>query len=727
MSYRRAALNPGARQQQDNLAGDPTRQASPMSDTRLQAVVSREIRQAIDYIDGEIGEDRRAAMDLYYGEPFGNEVEGRSGVISTDVQDTIESAMPILMEIFSGSDDIVSFEPHGPEDEEAAKQATDYVALSIRRNGGYINTHSLIKDALLQKNGILKIYWDDTPIQRHETLENVNTLHLQEIEADEDAEIVEHDIKPAPENVLPFAPDGELHDVKLMRTKSRGRVMEIPVPPEEFLISRRSISLDDARFTCHKVQVTVSDLREMGYPEETINRIGTADEEEYNEERQARYQDEEWVEGDDAYDPAMRKLWVYECYLRTDYDGDGIAEMRQVTVAGGGYEILENEEVDDHPFVSGTPVLMSHKFFGRSLADLTADIQTIKSTLQRQILDNAYMINNARSAISNKVDLDDWLSNRPGQAVRVDTDAPDAGGHIAPIATTPIGQQLFPMLEYWDSVRETRTGVTRYNQGLDADSLNKTATGINQILGQAAKRILLIARTLAETAFQARHKKHLRLAVSHQDRETMVKLRNKWVPMNPSTWDPEMETTTSVGLGHGTKESQLMADQVMLQIMERIVGLQGGIQGPLVTGENLFNVLSRFASNNGWDDPDMVFSDPAGQPPQEPQPDPKAMEAQAKLQLEQFKVQSQAQLDERKANQQLMIEQAQMEADATLEQVKAQYQAELERFKAEQRLILEREIAASKIDMQREISAEKINLAAFQAGIKAETEKGREE
>jgi len=705
-------------ERQDNLAG-----GAAMSDTRLRAIVSREIQQAVDYIDGEIGEDRRAALDLYYGEPLGNEVEGRSAVISTDVQDTIESAMPALMEIFAGSDEIVRFEPHGPEDEESAKQATDYVTYVINQmNDGYKNTHSLIKDALLQKNGILKVYWDDEPIQKHETLENVNQLQLQELDADEDIEIIEHDVKQASADVIQFAPDGELHDVKLMRTMSQGRVVEVPIPPEEFLISRRETDLESARFTCHKERKTVSDLREIGYSEEQIDKIGSGDEEEFSEERQARFQDEEWIDGDDSYDPAMRQVWVYECYLKTDYDGDGIAEMRMVTVAGGGYEILENEEVDDHPFVSATPVLMSHKFFGRSLADLTADIQLIKTTLQRQILDNTYMINNARSAITNKVDLDDWLSNRPGQAVRVDTDAPDAAGHISPIQTTPIGNQIFPMLEYFDNVRETRTGVTRYNQGLDADSLNKTATGINQILGQAAKRLLLIARTLAETGFKTRYQKVVKLLIAHQDRPTTIRLRNKWVEMNPKSWDADMDLTISVGLGYGTKESQLMADQFMLQVMEKIIGLQGGIQGPLVKGENIYHVLKRLATNQGWKDPDMVFTDPADQPPQQPQPDPKMVEMQGKMALEEQKLKGEREKSQARMN----LENAQMEADARLKMIEARFDAELERFKAENKLLLEREIADGKINMQREISAEKINLAAFQASLKADQERGED-
>ena len=714
------------RDETQRMLGPPTPSQKGLSDNQLRALIDRHIRQSIDYIDGEIGQDRRQALDLYYAEPFGNEQEGRSAVVMSDVQDTIEAMMPSFMEIFQGGDETVRFEPMGPEDEQFTEQATDYVNWIWNvDNKGFENTHDWIKDALLQKNGVIKVEWDETPVTSRQTMTGINSLHLQQLMADPEVEILEHESRePNDEAEMMAAPDGEMHDLTIKRTKSDGRVKVCGIPPEEFLISRRAVNIDDAPFKCHKSKMYAYELLEMGFPEDLIWTLPEYDEQEYNEERQARFQDEEWLDGEEGLDPSMRRIWVYDCYLRVDYDGDGLAEIRNVKVAGSGYTILENVEVDDHPFVDITPIKMPHKFFGRSIADLVADVQKVKSTVQRQLLDNMYLASNNRHALSNQVDLESYLNNRPGAAVLID--GPSVEGHIKEIGFTPLGNWAYPLLEYWDGVRETRTGITRYNQGLDADSLNKTMGGISQILNQAQKRMLLIARVFAETGFKKAYKKILRLVVNHQDRERTIQLRNEWVPMEPKYWNAEMDASINVGLGHGTKEQQMQADMLLLSVMERFVAHQGGMQGPIVTAKNLYEVFKRMATNHGWKDADRVATDPE-ENPVEPPPDPKMLELQGKMQIEQAKLQGdmqkkQAEMvqEKQKTDQQLQIEVMQAEADAALKRAEAQFSAELERFKAEQEIMLQREIAAGKIDLEREITANKIQLEREKAGIQAE-------
>ena len=620
----------------------------PMDERTLRRIVQEEINTAVGYIGGDVSEQRRKAMDYYLGDAFGNEQEGRSQVVSTDVQDVIEAVMPEFLEIFAGGDQVVRFEPEGPEDEPFADQATDYCNFIWEKdNDGFGNTHDWIKDALLQKNGVVKVWWEDAEETKRETLQDINTLGLEALLAEDGIEIIEQTQKDVPPELIEYAPDGNLWDITLTRTLERGRVQVETIPPEEFLIARRSVSLRDAEFTCHKTRKTQSDLLQMGYPEEVIRNIPSHDEQDYNEERVSRFDDDEWPELDDSLDPAMREIWLYECYLKVDWDGDGITELRQVTVAGPGWEVLENEAVDDHPFASITAVRMSHKFFGRSLADLTMDIQLIKSTVQRQLLDNMYFVNNGRNAISNKVELDDYLVSRPGGAVRVDTDGPEVAGHIAPVVTQSLGNYAYPLLEYFDGVRETRTGVTRLNQGLDPESLNKTATGINQLLGRTQRRILLIARVFAETGFKDAFKKILRLVVTHQERERVIRLRNEWVPMDPRAWNAEMDLTVTVGLGYGTKEQQLMLFERILQSQMTIVQMQGGVQGPLVRAENVYETLKKWLKAGGEKDVDAFFTDPkqAQMIPQQEPPDPKLIEVQGKqeeamqkLQIEQHKL-----------------------------------------------------------------------------------------
>jgi hypothetical protein len=619
-----------------------------MDERVLRSIVEEEIRSSVGFIGGDVSEDRRRAMDYYLGDPFGNEQEDRSQVVSTDVQDTIESVMPEMMEIFAGGDKIVSFDPVGPEDEEAAKQATDYVNYIWNQdNSGFEITHDWVKDGLLQKNGLIKIYWEEHVESKRETIERINSLVLQELLSDQEVEVVEHSEYPIDDPaILPFAPDGVLHDVSLIRTRKNGKVQVDPVPPEEFLIARRAVSLDrDAPFTCHKTKKTASDLLRMGYPEEVVNSIPSHDDQDYNEERVSRFDDDEWPELDDSLDPSMREIWLYECYLKADFDGDGIAEMRQVTVAGPGYKVLENEPVDDHPFAFLTPIKMPHKFFGRSLADLVMDVQLIKSTIQRQLLDNMYLVNNARTGISNKVDLDDYLVKRPGGAVRVDTDVPDVAGHIAELQTQPLGHFAFPLLEYWDSIRESRTGVTRLGQGLDPNALDTTARGMNMLLGRTQRRMLLMARTMAELGFKMAFRKILKLVVNRQDRARVIRLRGQWVEMDPRSWNAGMDMTVSVGLGYGTKESQTMMLERILEKQMVAVQFQQGVGGPLVTLEELHATLEKWVHSMGIRDAGSHFRDPAGQPMprQEQPPDPKLIEIQQKGQIEGQKLQLEAQ------------------------------------------------------------------------------------
>ena len=433
------------------------------------------------------------------------------------------------------------------------------------------------------------------------------------------------------------APDGILYDVACKRTSKKGRARVFCLPPEEFLISRRAVTLDDAVFMAHRFRKTISDLREMGYPEDVLERIPSSDDHDYNEERTARFDaDDEYPDNDHSLDPSTRYVWVYECYVLMDADGDGIAERRVVTVAGAGYEILENEEVDDHPFVSLTPIRMGHKFFGRSLADLTFDLQELKSTVWRQLMDNMYLQNNGRMGVNDTVNLDDMLTNRPGGIVRVQGATPPAQA-ISQIVTPPLGNYAFPILEYLDSVRELRTGVTRYSQGLDAESLNKTATGMNQMLGRSQKRMLLMARTMAEGGFKQAMKKILRLLISHQDSERTVRLRGKWVPVSPKHWNADMDAIVHVGLGHGTQEQQAMVYEKVLGIQNNIIAQQGGPNGPLVTLDNVYSTLKEATTAAGIKNTDLHFTDPqspeakAAMQNQRPKPDPRMVEVQQKF------------------------------------------------------------------------------------------------
>lgn len=684
-----------------------------MDDDRLKQIIENHISEAVGYLGGEIANERSLALDYYHGEKFGGEIEGRSQVISLDVQDTIESMMPDMMEIFAGSDIVVEFKPNSEEDEEGAKQATEYVNyIANNDNEGFINTHDFVKDALLQKNGVFKTWWETRDHVTRRTLKNVNSLALQEIQADPDQKVVA--ITPREVSEVE-SPDGVMYELTVERTEKRGRVKEECVPPEEFLISRRAKALSTARFTCHKVKKTISELIEEGYKkalvEEIAAGIAAGRENDLSEETTTRFDGEESLAEDDSLDPSMREVLVYECYLLVDYDGDDIAEMRQVVVAGPGYEILSNEEVDAHPFSGSPSIKLPHRWIGKAVADLVMDIQLIKSMVLRQLLDNMYFVNNARTAISDQVNLDDWLTMRPGGAVRITTGA--MGGvsnHILPIPTVPIGNHAYPLLEHLDGIREVRTGVTRYNQGTDAQSLNKTATGINQILGRAQQRLLLVARIIAEMAMKERYRKILKLVIENQDAPRIIRLRNEYIPMDPTIWNPEMDVQINVGLGHGTREGQSTMLQLLLQIQKAVVEFQGGASGPLVTLQNIYNLVAKLTNLSGFKNVDSFFTDPGDQVPP-PAPDPEMMKIQGQMQIAQAK----SQADEKKMMLQAQMDQQAQQQEMALKERMAQIdiqKAQLELELKKQELALKSQEA--QMDMQFKQRAGEMDLSMKQ-------------
>lgn len=673
-----------------------------MTEERLRSIVDANIRQSIGYVGGETSEDRRRAMEFYLGEPLGNEVDGRSQIVSTDVQDAVEAMMPALMEIFAGTDRLVEFEPTGPEDVDLAKQATDYVNhVWMHDNPGYEIIHNWVKDALLQKNGIIKIFWDDQQTEKRETFENLNSLLLQELADDPDVEIIEFTEVEVPVDFQDIAPDGVLYDVTVLRTYKNGRVKIMGVPPEDFLISRRSLSLDDAEFTCHKCKKTVTDLIEMGFDEDLVRDIPSHDEQDYNEERVARYdKDDEWPDWDTNLDPTMREVWVYDCYMKIDYDGDGTAEMRQIMTAGSNYLVLSNEPVDEHPFCDITPIQMPHKFFGRSIAELIEDIQVVKSTLEREVLNNAYTINNNRHAINERVDLDSWFNNAAGTPVLVEGERPP-GEAIEQVASQPLPSWIYQVIEYLDISREERTGITRLDQGMDPDSLNQTATGINLLLGRTQQRMLFTARTMANRGFKAAAQKILRLLVAHQDFPRVIRLRNEWVEMEPQHWNISMDVTVKVGLGAGTREQKLGQVQAIKAAQAEAVALQGGqAMGPLVTYENLYNTAEALVNSVGFPDVRPFFQEPDPQQIQQmaQQPDPEMQKAQAEMEMKQQEFQAEMQLKVQEAQAEMQLEREKMNNEIQLMWAKANAEANVQG----QKLQLETEKTAADIQLKQQ-------------------------
>ena len=615
----------------------------PLTETEVAAILQSEIHSSLGYIGSDITNQRQKSLEYYFGEPFGNEQEGRSQVVSTDVSDVIESILPTLLRTFAASDDVVRCDPVSAEDEEVAKQATDYLNYVFNKdNDGFVALYTLFKDALIQKNGIAKVYWDTSEKREQETYEKLSDDEYTMLLDEEDIEVKEHseyadqkaiDAKqtmmeqtddPLLMEQIEDAPTPMLHDVVLIRKETYGKVKIETIPPEEFLIERRAKNLQEANFLAHRTTQTRSDLIEAGFDEDTVNALPTDTADKYNEEKVSRYRNLDYDFSSNSGEASTDEITVYECYAKIDAEGDGIAKLRKITLAGtGAYQVLDDELCDSIPFISITPIMVPHRFFGRSVSEMTEDLQLIKSTVMRQLLDNMYLTNNNRVAVMDgQVNLDDLLTNRPGGVVRT-KGAP--GQVMMPMQTQTINQQAFPLLEYLDTVREQRTGITRYSQGMDADSLNKTATGVNVILTQAQMRVELIARIFAETGVKDMFGKIFELVVKHQDKERIIKIRNTFVPFRPMEWRNRCNVSINVGLGTGSRDQQLSILNNILQTQLKALELQGTPAGPMVNLRNIYNTLSKIVENAGLKNTGLFFTDPdVGMqqmpPPQPPQP-----------------------------------------------------------------------------------------------------------
>lgn len=600
-----------------------------ISDTQLRFIINSEINNAIGFLGGALSNQRKKSLEYYLGEKLGTEIDGRSQVVSTDVADTIETILPNLIRIFTASDQTVKCDPVKAEDVALAEQATNYINYVFNKdNDGFKILYSWFKDALLEKNGIVKVYWDESETSEQETYKNLSEEEYQVLSTDDNVEIVEEEsfedelakkqieqmkemaiAQGADPALLQNPPIPNLYNIVIRRTKKGGKVKIENVPPEEFLIERTAKSIEDANFVAHRTVKTRSQLIEMGYDPEVVNNLPATQIVLYNNERVTRFGDIDEYPFDQTPDKSTESIELYECYVKIDYDGDGIAELRKITVAGdAAYEMLDNEAVDFVPFCSLTPIPMPHRFYGRSVAELVEDVQLIKSTVMRQLLDNMYLTNNNRVAIMDgMVNLDDLLTSRPGGVVR--TKQPPSQV-MMPMQSQTISQQAFPMLEYLDTVRETRTGVTRYSQGLDADSLNKTATGINTLMTQTQMRMELIARIFAETGVKDLFKRIFELTVKYQDRERIIQLNNQFVPVRPTEWRDRYNISITVGLGSGSKEQQLVILNSILEKQLQAFQLQGGKEYPMVSLKNIYNTLAKMIENAGLKNVENYFVNP---------------------------------------------------------------------------------------------------------------------
>jgi len=661
--------------------------AEAISDEALAALLQGHAAQAVGEEWGEIAEQQERAIDYYYHRmPDMPPLEGSSGVVTDTVQVTVDDAMAQVLKPFVSAEEFALFEAVGPEDAEQAEQANAYVNHVLHcDNPGFLIFHDWFKDALLTKLGIVKIWWKHA-VRTEQRLVNAETLLMLRLDPG-------------------YAGEADHGDGTFTATIAvpDGRCIVDCIPPEEFRISPFARSIEDAVYSAHApANVTRSDLVEMGYDRELVYGLpawsGSGGEE---ARRDARYRDEAyggWNQSLGTPHASQEVVAFREEYIRVDYDGDGVAELRKVHRVDD--VILLNEAVDDNPFAMLCPKPMPHKVYGLSLADDTLELQKIDTVLWRQTLDNLYKTNNPRPIIGEAAErqdgstLDSLADTAPGAAVYARM--PEALSFMDVPFTA---DRSFPMMQLIEQKRAARTGFQTLGNGLDRDVLARsrqmTATQAAMVEDKANGRTEMIARIFAETGVKRLMKLILRTLVSYQGNARTIRLRNQWIDVDPRSWNPDMDLTVQVGLGIGNRRDQVAQAQALLEAMDRVA------QTPfasLVRENNVYAGLKRFVQALGARNVDDYLTDPARVPPPAPQgappPDPALVKAQGATQLK--------------------------AAELQMRERQAALELELARQESAAKLALDREKAASEIRLAHERMVAEIALERERLGLDAE-------
>lgn len=604
-----------------------------LSDEDLLDLLRREELAAADYQDGVLSVLRREALAYYDRQPFGDEQEGASQIVTSEFADVVESLMPGLMRVFTAADDLVRFSPGRPGEEKWAEEASRYVPhVLMRQNDGFRILSGLLKDALMFRLGGVTVDLEEVDETHTMPVQDLprDALHLLvagyveegaivdlDLAADEAREPVAmvalaHELPDLP----PSLPDEQRLSGTIAITHRRWRVVVEGIAPEDIRFSPGARHEDKASFLGYVKRTTASELARLGLGKEEIealtgHRPVSTDASEGHGNFVAGK--ERAGNGD-----SERPLWLCVAYIRADDDGDGISELLRVVYAHGGGtigdteggRIIERMRWDGPAAIAlATPILMPHALVGRGLFDQVQDLQQLGSVITRNLLDNLYLVNRPRPVISDHVHIDSLIDWTPGSPIRLQAGARPGDNHVAWLQVPNVTAGALTALEHLASVRENRTGISRYNQGLDADSLNKTLGGLDRIMSAAQQRQDLIARVFAETAI----KRLYRLIYCAIRRAATGPVRywpgnaSAFADCDPTQWPDDMDLSVDV-VGIGNREQALGHLALIGSLQEKLIALQGGrTEGPFVIAANVASGAQKLAETLGYRTPGLFF------------------------------------------------------------------------------------------------------------------------
>ena len=648
-----------------------------LKDYEIENIISNAVDEAVDFVESEISPERVKAQRYFDGQVDIGYEQGRSKVVSTKVRDIIRAIKPSLMRIFLSTDKAVEYVPKGPEDFANAEQATSYMHWKFQEMGGYKILNDAFHDALVKKQGIVKVYWENYQEGKTFTYENLNDDEFALIVNEDDIEVIEHG-----ETVeMSFDPMGmeienRNHSIKIVKQFDKGKLCVESVPPEEFFIDRNARNVDDAYVVAHRTEMRVGDLVTMGFDfDEVVNLGGLSnndaitDEEEFARRGYTTDREEE-----DYSDPSMKMVLVTEAYMKMDIEGTGVPMMYKFVLGGPSYKLLDYEACDGIPFAVFECDPEPHAFYGRSVADLIINDQDAATAMMRSVLDNVALTNNPQLAVVEElVNMDDVLNNEIGAIVRM-----KQMGAVQPLAVPFIAGTTLPALQYLDDQIEQKTGVSRASLGLDPDALqNTTATAVVTTVNAAAGQVEVIARNFAEGGMKQLFKLMLHEVIKNENDETHMRLNGQFIPVDPRIWNNDMDIMINVGLGTGKEDMKMASLNQALQMQIQIYQGYGPNNG-LVTLTQIRNTMADILALGGVRNSDRYFM------PMTPE-------------YEQMLMQQAQQAQQAMATQQVDPNQAYLQA----EQMKAQTKMQTDMMRAQldaQKAVAQDDLARDKMD-----------------------------
>ncbi len=650
----------------------------------LESAIRQAYNQAESWND-YLGTIRVRLLKAYNGEPYGNEREGRSRIVMTDVRDTVSAVLPSLMRAFFGSQKAVEFVPNDPSQAEIAEQATDYVTYVLRQdNPGFVELYRWFKDALIGGIGVLKVWWEsDNSVKKYEFSGLDPTA----------AALIQQETSVSPDVSIQISSQDKtgLSGTVMYRNRNEG-VRIRAVPPEEFLIEPGAVHLNECKYAAHRTLQTISDLVALGYDREKLLEHATNQSrtDVFGQERIYRWgnllQDEL-----NPIDDSQRYVLYVEHYVLIDSDDDGIAERHRICTIGEDMEIVNDEVVDEIPFVVVMCDPEPHQLVGSSLAERVEDVQRIRTAVVRGVLDSLSQAIVPRIAVvEGQASLADVLNTDVGAPIRM-----AAPGMVAPLATPFVGKEAIPLLGYLDEVKENRTGVTKAAVGLDPDSLQSaTQAAVAATVKGAQERVELLARLFAESGVAPLYRLIYRLLYRNQRAQRVVRLRGRWVPVNPSSWVSDLQVSVLVGIGEATIQERIQTLLGLAAKIEKLLEMLGP-SNPIVPVRGYRDLLAEAAEMSGIYNTGKFFPPVTPQAEQamaeaasKPDPEKEVATMVAQVQVEQIKADismKQAELKLKEQDVQLKHEremkQMAVEAELKMAELKMKYEIEKEKLK----------------------------------------------